>query len=125
MMKRILKLFLLLSAAVIAASCDFDTYENATLAASVVLNPTEYTFPESSGGTVKFEIQASGDWILIAPEGISVTPKYGSGTTTVSVFVPDNRNLGEPSTPPRSFTVSVCGSGIVVPFNIYQPGSGD
>ena len=125
MMKRICRLIFLLLAAAAAAACDLDTYENAGLATSVSVKPSEYTFQEAGAGTVIFEVQASGDWILIAPEGITVTPKYGSGTTTVSVFVPDNRGTGDAPTEDRTFTIPVCGTDTVVPFLIHQPGSGN
>ena len=125
MMKRLTRLIPLLLAAAFAVACDFDTYENVGLATSISVKPAEYTCQEAAAGSVSFEVQASGDWIIIAPAGVTVTPKDGTGATTISAFVPDNRGTGAAPTQPRTFTISVCGTDTVVPFRIHQPGSGE
>ena len=104
-------------------SCDFEPYKINLLSDSITVSTQEITLESTGSVPVSFEVQAPGDWIIIAPEGLTVTPKHGTGSATVTVSAPDNVDeVWHEVQGPRSFKLSVCGTGTTVPVVVNQKG---
>ena len=124
-MRRILSfLILLLAAGMTLISCDFETFSNRSLATKLSVSASEITLEARWAEPVSFEVHASGDWIIICPETLRVVPLYGTGNETVQVSAPDNLDpVTQEPLPPRDFTISVCGTDIVIPVTVHQKGA--
>lgn len=113
----------LFAVAAILASCDFEPYAVTELSRDIAVSTQEITLESTGAQPVTFSIQATGDWIIVAPEGLRVDPKYGSGAATVSVSAPDNVDeVYHEVQGPRSFKMAVCGTETTLPIVVNQKG---
>ncbi|MBQ3722400.1 MAG: hypothetical protein II851_01690 [Bacteroidales bacterium] len=114
-MKRLLKRLVIVAAAVLVTACDFENYRGRELTSSLTVSPREFAFETTALTQTSFQIQAVGDWIIIAPQALTVQPLYGSGDTEVSVWIPAAENVSA-----ISYTLYVCGTDVTVPVVIRQ-----
>lgn len=113
----------LLAVAAILASCDFEPYAINELSRDITVSTQEITLESTGAQPVTFEVRSAGDWIIVAPEGLRVNPKYGNGAATISVSAPDNVDeVYHEVQGPRSFKLSVCGTETTVPIVVNQKG---
>ena len=113
----------LLVVAAALTACDFEPYAITELSRDITVSTQEITLESTGGQPVTFDIQSKGDWIIVAPEGLRVDPKYGSGAATVSVSAPDNVDeVYHEVQGPRSFKLSVCGTETTLPITVNQKG---
>ena len=105
-MKRIFKISagLCLMAAV-SLSC---MKEGEPLASGLTLDKTEISAEGTSADEVTVKVSADGDWFVIAPEWVDVTPAVGSGETEVKLKIADNLDSFNELAGPRSGFVSFC-----------------
>lgn len=122
-MKNLFKYITAVFCGALLLSCDFEPYTINLLADSITVSTQEITLESTGAVPVTFEIQAPGDWLIVAPEGLTVSPKYGTGPATVSVSAPDNVDeVWHEVQGPRSFKISVCGTDTTVPIVVNQKG---
>lgn len=124
-MRKILSLLLLLLVAGMSfISCDFESFSNRSLTTKLSVSASEITLEARGAEPVPLEVSAAGDWIIICSETLRVVPQYGSGNETVLVSAPDNLDpVTQKPLPPRDFTMSVCGTDIVIPVTVHQKGA--
>ena len=93
------------------------------LTSEIAVSTQEITLESTGHAGVSFNVTAAGDWIIVAPEELEVSPRLGSGNATVSVSAADNvDDVYKEVQGPRSFKLSVCGTGVTVPVTVYQKG---
>lgn len=113
----------LLAVAAILASCDFEPYAINELSRDITVSTQEITLESTGAQPVTFEVRSAGDWIIVAPEGLRVNPKYGNGAATISVSAPDNVDeVYHEVQGPRSFKMAVCGTETTLPITVNQKG---
>ena len=105
------------------ASCDFEPYKINLLSNDISVSTQEITLESTGNVPGTFDIQSSGDWLIVAPEGLTVSPKYGTGPATITVSAPDNiDDVWHEVQGPRSFKLSVCGTETTIPVVVNQKG---
>ena len=105
------------------ASCDFEPYKINLLSNDISVSTQEITLESTGNVPGTFDIQSSGDWLIVAPEGLTVSPKYGNGPATITVSAPDNiDDVWHEVQGPRSFKLSVCGTETTIPVVVNQKG---
>ena len=114
-MKTLIKRWVIAVVAVLVTACDFESYQGRELTSSLTVSPREFVFETTALAQVSFTIQSAGDWIIVAPEALTVQPLYGSGDTEVSVWIPAATGV-----PSMFYTVYVCGTDVTVPVVIRQ-----
>ena len=82
------------------------------LASRVILSQTEELVVEAENvPTLAVEVISDGDWVVVTPDWISASPRYGRGDGTILFNIADNYTNGEMNAD-RQATVSVeCASG--------------
>lgn len=102
---------MILAAAVAAVSSCNKKAEFAPLASSVTVNNADVTLAAVSG-TAKVTVTSNGDWISVAPEWASVSPKSGNaGSTEVTITAKDNVNEWSEQMGPRKDVLYFFGNG--------------
>ena len=123
-MKRILRS--LIPAVLLAAtfsSCDFEPYVVENLSKDISVSTQEITLESTGLVPATFTVNTTGDWIIVAPEELTVSPKYGHGPTVITVSAPDNVDeVWHEVQGPRSFKLSVCGTDTTLPIIVNQKG---
>lgn len=114
-MKKLIKRWVIAVVAVLVTACDFESYQGRELTSSLTVSPREFAFKTTTLAQASFTIQSAGDWIIVAPEALTVQPLYGSGDTEVSVWIPAAEGV-----PTMTYTVYVCGTDVTVPVVIRQ-----
>lgn len=87
-MKNISKIFL--SAFACIAMFSACTEQTEELGTSVSVNPESLNFDGIDASSETVTVTAEGEWLAVAPEWITVSPNFGSGTTTVTITASDN-----------------------------------
>ena len=108
-----IRLALLLVAALALAACDFEPFQGGELSSSISVSPREIVVGTTVLNRATVRVQSPGDWIIIAPEGLVVEPLRGTGDTEVSVTVPSTLT-------DFPLTFYVCGTGVTVPVVIRR-----
>ena len=122
-MKKLFKSILTVLCGALLLSCDFEPYQINLLSDSISVSTQEITLESTGSVPVTFDVQAVGDWIIVAPEGLTVSPRYGTGAATVTVSAPDNVDeVWHEVQGPRSFKLAVCGTDTTVPVVVNQKG---
>lgn len=124
-MKNIFKLLCAAAAGLaIVASCDlYPNYEGELLASSISVDKSEVTLESTGSIAAEINITSAGDWIIVAPEGLSVNPLRGTGNRKVSISAPDNvDDVYHEVQGPKSFKLNICGTDITVPVTVNQKG---
>ena len=122
-MKHIFRFITAVLCGALLLSCDFDPYRINLLSEGISVSTQEITLESTGSVPATFDLQAAGDWIIVAPEGLTVSPKYGNGPATVTVTAPDNVDeVWHEVQGPRSFKLSVCGTDTTVPVLVNQKG---
>jgi len=120
-MKNLFKSFIaLLAAATTFAACQ---QEVALLGTKIEVNPTDaISFAATDATPVTVDIISDGEWIATSSPWISVTPKYGTGNTTVEIIALDNVDENKVMCKPRTGSVSFAVSGSKVDLVVNQDG---
>lgn len=113
------KIYIALMALLAVAACK---EKEINLASRVILSQTEELAVEAENvPTLAVEVISDGDWIVVTPDWISASPRYGRGDGTILFNFADNYTGGEMNAD-RQATVSVeCASG-AVSFLVKQAG---
>ena len=74
-MKNLFKSILTVLCGALLLSCDFEPYQINLLSDSISVSSQEITLESTGSVPVTFDVQAVGDWIIVAPEGLSVSPR--------------------------------------------------
>lgn len=124
-MKNIFKLLCAAAAGVaLVASCDiYPNYSGEMLAASISVDKSEVTLESTGSVPAEVNITAAGDWIIIAPEELTVEPLRGTGNQKITIAAPDNVDeIYHEVAGPKTYKVNVCGTDITVPVIVNQKG---
>lgn len=109
--------------AALTLSCDFQPYVIVNLSKDISVNTQEITLESTGSVPATFTVNTAGDWIIIAPDELNVSPKYGHGPETITVSAPDNVDeVWHEVQGPRSFKLSVCGTDTTLPIIVNQKG---
>lgn len=113
------KIYIALMALLAVAACK---EKEINLASRVILSQTEELVVEAENvPTLAVEVISDGDWVVVTPDWISASPRYGRGDGTILFNIADNYTNGEMNAD-RQATVSVeCASG-AVSFLVKQAG---
>ena len=113
------KIYIALMALLAVAACK---EKEINLASRVILSQTEELVVEAENvPTLAVEVISDGDWVVVTPDWISASPRYGRGDGTILFNFADNYTGGEMNAD-RQATVSVeCASG-AVSFLVKQAG---
>ena len=113
------KIYIALMALLAVAACK---EKEINLASRVILSQTEELVVEAENvPTLAVEVISDGDWVVVTPDWISASPRYGRGDGTILFNIADNYTGGEMNAD-RQATVSVeCASG-AVSFLVKQAG---
>jgi len=113
------KIYIALMALLAVAACK---EKEINLASRVILPQTEELVVEAENvPTLAVEVISDGDWVVVTPDWISASPRYGRGDGTILFNIADNYSNGEMNAD-RQATVSVeCASG-AVSFLVKQAG---
>ena len=104
-------------------ACDFEHYSDPPLSSDLSVSTQEITLASTGRQAATFDVNAVGDWIIVAPAELTVEPKHGTGPATISVSAPDNVDeVWHEVQGPRSFKLSVCGTGVTLPVTVNQKG---
>ena len=103
------KIYIALMALLAVAACK---EKEINLASRVILSQTEELVVEAENvPTLAVEVVSDGDWVVVTPDWISASPRYGRGDGTILFNIADNYTNGEMNAD-RQATVSVeCASG--------------
>ena len=103
------KIYIALMALLAVAACK---EKEINLASRVILSQTEELVVEAENvPTLAVEVISDGDWVVVTPDWISASPRYGRGDGTILFNIADNYTNGEMHAD-RQATVSVeCASG--------------
>ena len=103
------KIYIALMALLAVAACK---EKEINLASRVILSQTEELVVEAENvPTLAVEVISDGDWVVVTPDWISASPRYGRGDGTILFNIADNYTNGEMNAD-RQATVSVeCASG--------------
>ena len=103
------KIYIALMALLAVAACK---EKEINLASRVILSQTEELVVEAENvPTLAVEVLSDGDWVVVTPDWISASPRYGRGDGTILFNIADNYTNGEMNAD-RQATVSVeCASG--------------
>ena len=105
------------------SACDFRPYVVVNLSPDIRVSTDEITLESTGLVPASFTVTTTGDWIIVAPEELEVSPKYGHGPATITVTAPDNVDeVWHEVQGPRSFKLSVCGTDITLPIIVNQKG---
>ena len=91
-MKKIFKAILSFTAALfVFASCQD---EDVNLGSRVSLSQTEeIQIPAQGAESFSFSVESDGDWVVVVPEWIKATPRYGTGDSAVTLKFVDNTSV--------------------------------
>ena len=103
------KIYIALMALLAVAACK---EKEINLASRVIISQTEELVVEAENvPTLAVEVVSDGDWVVVTPDWISASPRYGRGDGTILFNIADNYTNGEMNAD-RQATVSVeCASG--------------
>lgn len=103
------KIYIALMALLAVAACK---EKEINLASRVIISQTEELVVEAENvPTLAVEVISDGDWVVVTPDWISASPRYGRGDGTILFNIADNYTNGEMNAD-RQATVSVeCASG--------------
>ena len=109
--------------AVTLSACDFRPYVIVNLSQDIHVSTDEITLESTGLVPASFTVSTTGDWIIVAPEELTISPKYGHGPATVTVTAPDNVDeVWHEVQGPRTFKISVCGTDTTLPIIVNQKG---
>lgn len=113
------KIYIALMALLAVAACK---EKEINLASRVIISQTEELVVEAENvPTLAVDVISDGDWVVVTPDWISASPRYGRGDGTILFNFADNYTGGEMNAD-RQATVSVeCASG-AVSFLVKQAG---
>jgi hypothetical protein len=105
------------------SACDFRPYVIVNLSQDIRVSTDEITLESTGLVPASFTVSTTGDWIIVAPEELTISPKYGHGPATVTVSAPDNVDeVWHEVQGPRTFKISVCGTDTTLPITVNQKG---
>ena len=112
-----------IASAVLLHACDFEPYSDPFLGSGISVSSQEITLESTGRQAATFDVNATGDWLIVAPQELTVSPRFGSGPATISVSAPDNVDeVWNEVQGPRSFKLSVCGTDVTIPVTVNQKG---
>lgn len=120
MMKTIFKIFMAaMCSAAFLSSCN---ETGAPLASSLSVDNSDIEFEAQNPSVQTVNVTSDGDWIVVAPSWLTVTPRSGSGNAEVSVVPSDNLDSDNTVSARRYATLSFQGSGVEANVTVLQNG---
>lgn len=123
-MKKIILPLLAAMCTAFAVSCTTGKESADDFASAISIDKTEVELAYENVVAQKVAVTADGEWLVTAPEWVSVEPGYGNGNATITVTAPENINEYREPLGPRYGKVTVIGSSdkVSASFTVTQTG---
>ncbi len=118
-MKKYLLYLLLAFAAISFTACEDDAEPMGT---AVGTDQTSLSFEGQGAAKQTLSVLANGDWVVVTPEWIKVTPNHGSGNMQVTVKVADNLDSDGTLAAERTGEIAFSVNGNPSVVKVYQAG---